>query len=850
MADYNLHTFNAYDPDKTFEENKANNAVLTAAVLKEMDEGILTALQNGELIIGSVTTGDTASAEIVEEGNQKKLNLVIPKGPKGDKGDKGDTGEQGPQGIQGIKGDKGDQGEVGPEGPQGAQGIQGEKGDKGDQGDVGPQGPAGPEGAAGPQGEVGPQGPKGDQGEKGEKGDKGDPGEKGDKGDTGETGPEGPQGIQGLQGPQGEQGPVGPQGPQGEKGDPFSIAKVYTSVENMNADFEGVEVSKGQFVMIDTGDVNDEDTGKLYVKGDSAYNYVADLSGAQGIQGPQGPAGEQGPAGPQGEVGPEGPQGAQGIQGEKGEKGEKGDQGDVGPAGEQGPAGPTGPQGEVGPEGPQGPKGDQGDPGEKGEKGDKGDKGDTGEQGPQGIQGPKGDKGETGEAGPEGPQGPQGIAGANGSKIVTATDLTNEGAAPEGTVEGDYAIDTNTLILYKVTSESKLSLVGVMKGDKGDKGDPGATGATGAQGETGPQGPAGEQGPAGADGTTPVKGTDYFTEEDKTEIVNDVLATRKTVPYKDGTNTVYACGTPITVEAGESGKLNIKWINDDGEQTLEVAENCVIYGGGNGTDENPAYYPSTYILVKGGKIKNIYGGGLGASVVGHASIIINGGNFTEGVCGGGAAFSIDSKNHPNIVGDAEVIINDATSIFTAYGGGQGEAVVGHVKVIVNGGSVNYLTAGGSNGKTGYGEVEVKGGTVKVLQGCNRGRVENICMTVKGGTVTNLYAGGETGDDNVNAEYMRSELILLDGTITNASSGKNGSSVDAIKVTGKYKNGVVDEEVAETLHLTKVLDVAAAGGTTAQRPVPAAQYQSYFDTDLNKVIWYNGSKWVDCNGTEV
>ena len=176
----------------------------------------------------------------------------------------------------------------------------------------------------------------GADGPKGEKGDKGDPGEKGDKGDTGETGPEGPRGIQ---------------GPQGEKGDPFSIAKVYISVESMNADYTGVDVAIGQFVMIDTGNVNDADTGKLYVKGNSAYDYVTDLSGAQGIQGPIGPQGEQGPAGPQGEQGP------QGIQGEKGDKGDKGDTGETGPAGKDGAQGPKGDTGE---QGPQGPKGDTG----------------------------------------------------------------------------------------------------------------------------------------------------------------------------------------------------------------------------------------------------------------------------------------------------------------------------------------------------------------------------------------------------------------------------------------------------------------------------------------------------------
>lgn len=34
----------------------------------------------------------------------------------------------------------------------------------------------------------------------------------------------------------------------------------------------------------------------------------------------------------------------------------------------------------------------------------------------------------------------------------------------------------------------------------------------------------GAQGPAGADGKTPERGTDYWTEADKAEIVSDVLA--------------------------------------------------------------------------------------------------------------------------------------------------------------------------------------------------------------------------------------------------------------------------------------------------------------------------------------
>lgn len=67
--------------------------------------------------------------------------------------------------------------------------------------------------------------------------------------------------------------------------------------------------------------------------------------------------------------------------------------------------------------------------------------------------------------------------------------------------ENVYGLDT---ALEVVLAEAKAS--GDFKGDKGDKGDTGATGATGAAGKT------------------PVRGTDYWTAADKTEIINSVIA--------------------------------------------------------------------------------------------------------------------------------------------------------------------------------------------------------------------------------------------------------------------------------------------------------------------------------------
>ena len=113
--------------------------------------------------------------------------------------------------------------------------------------------------------------------------------------------PRGPQGIQGVEGPQGEQGIQGIQGPKGDPGEAFKVSKTYASVEAMQAGFSTDGLPNGAFVIIDTGDVEDPDNAGLWCKGDSAYVYIADLSGMAGIRGPEGPQGPEGPTGPKGD---------------------------------------------------------------------------------------------------------------------------------------------------------------------------------------------------------------------------------------------------------------------------------------------------------------------------------------------------------------------------------------------------------------------------------------------------------------------------------------------------------------------------------------------------------------------
>lgn len=119
-----------------------------------------------------------------------------------------------------------------------------------------------------------------------------------------------------------------------------------------------------------------------------------------------------------------------------------------------------------------------------GATGPQGEKGDTGEQGPQGetgATGPQGPKGDTGATGPQGPKGETGAAGQTGP-------AGSDGTTPTTTVT---AITGGHNVAFSYGSgDSRNTDFDVMDGQ---------------------------------DGHTPVKGTDYWTTQDRAEIVQDVL---------------------------------------------------------------------------------------------------------------------------------------------------------------------------------------------------------------------------------------------------------------------------------------------------------------------------------------
>ena len=351
-------------------------------------------------------------------------------GPQGPQGTTGATGPQGPQGIQGITG------ATGPQGPQGATGVTGADGADGSTGATGATGPQGPQGPQGNTGVTGPQGPQGNTGATGPQGA---------QGATGPQGPRGPTGATGTTGTTGATGPQGPQGPTGSTGATglgFNIAKIYSSVAALTADTSGTGIVAGEFGLVETGNVEDADNGKLYLWNGSAYTFVTDLSGSTGVTGPQGPQGATGATGPQGPRGPTGATGATGPQG---------------PQGATGATGPQGPQGATGATGPQGP---QGPTGNTGSTGTTGATGPQGPRGPTGATGSTGSTGTTGATGPQGPQGPTGATGPAGSTSYAATSALNVQIDDDNATNATRYItfvDNTTAGLKRLNEDSTLT---------------------------------------------------------------------------------------------------------------------------------------------------------------------------------------------------------------------------------------------------------------------------------------------------------------------------------------------------------------------------------------------------------
>lgn len=210
--------------------------------------------------------------------------------------------------------------------------------------------------------------------------------------------------------------------------------------------------------------------------------------------------------------------------------------------------------------------------GGKGSTGDKGDKGDKGDPGAPGADGAKGDTGEQGIPGNPGDPGERGhgilkvttapssyttaTGGKNPIKRMSLSTIKSQANVDEVLVGDQISYSYYLYNIYYI--DSTYAYMDVSQSIRG---------ASGAAGKN------------GADGYTPVKGTDYWTDADKAEIVDEVSQniTIETVPdyvvteAKETAKKVLShqsedCFTLAwlsDIHIGNSYNIDGKWVTDD-----------------------------------------------------------------------------------------------------------------------------------------------------------------------------------------------------------------------------------------------------------------------------------------------
>lgn len=334
----------------------------------------------------------------------------------------------------------------------------------------------------------------------------------------------------------------------------------------------------------------------------------------------------------------------------------------------------------------------------------------------------------------------QGEPGADGTSVTVKS-------VSESTADGGSNVVT-------FSDGKTLTVKNGSKGSKGDKGDKGDTGATGATGKN------------GADGYTPVRGTDYWTEADKVEIVQRVIESLG--------------GNPIFGIVDENNNIVVSGDLPDGTYSVKYEmENGTKLNIGNLVIDTNVYYTVTNTLTQcttnNSATKAVQGGSYSATITAKSgyelkSIVVKmGGTDISSTAVSGGKITISNVTG-NIVITAvateKAVTPTYTNLFVA--GGDGYILNGRCsskgadRTDANGCLVsNYIKV--SNGDTVYVNQTINDGATsysgfKLSDGSTTAAVIPSDTTkIKDYSVTNGIAKFTINIENV--EYVRVNIVL-------------------------------------------------------------------------------------------
>ena len=197
---------------------------------------------------------------------------------------------------------------------------------------------------------------------------------------------------------------------------------------------------------------------------------------------------------------------------------------------------------------------------------------------------------------------------------------------------------------------------------------------------------------------------------------------------------IFLNGTGAIIEEGVTAGWT-RVITSDGDLICHAdLSRYSVYGGSYKDDVD-----SVSITMNGGSMTSVAGGGyLDAKVI-TANIVINGGNLSYGVSGGGlcGSLSVDEiadMSGYNYTGTVTITINGGTMPVANAGGAQSYAYVEDATMTISGGTFDEIIAGGINGYTNTSKVildAAEGSSINagLVTAANRGEVNSADIDI-------------------------------------------------------------------------------------------------------------------------
>ena len=275
-----------------------------------------------------------------------------------------------------------------------------------------------------------------------------------------------------------------------------------------------------------------------------------------------------------------------------------------------------------------------------------------------------------------------------------------------------------------------------------------------------------------------------LTDADKELVQNRYSAN---VIIKEGAHVSnYAYGGGYGVEAVVSGTTYITLLGGEVNKDIYAAGTSGsvedLHAAGVYSSTNRAgFVASTNAYIKGGTVRNVYGGGWRGSVGHHGPIGVHTGDISE------AGVDIDGESHV-VIGDVDGSshVNGIPSVTrNVYGGGEGGTVFGDAYVTINKGYIGYRYNPQGTDKEATTDVNEmyepelddvdpgdnlldKGGNVFGGGYVANSYVDRSHVTMYGGIVRgSLYGGGEIGP--IGRGTVKTDAPAPDGTFINADA---------------------------------------------------------------------------------